>query len=148
MARRWRWAGNQNAVTLVAGTSQAVAVLPDTASEKGETITRIVGSVMISLAAVSVVPRRNAAGLILAPSQAGAGSLPSPIADLDANWIWHQWFTMAPIQVAADFQTQVHSVDSRAMRVIGQNQTLFMVSEAAVANTLFHWGMRFGIKMA
>ncbi len=147
MARRWRWAGAGNAHTLVAGTSQASVAIPNTASEKGETLVRIVGSILYTLAAVSVTPRRSAAGLIFAPSQAAAASLPDPNVDFDANWIWHQNVTMAPIQVAADFQTQVHNVDSRAMRIIGSNEDLFFVASTTVSNLIVHFQFRFGIKM-
>jgi len=84
MARRWRWAGHGNSLTLVAGTTQAVAAIPEAALEKGETITRIVGSVLWTLAAASTTTRRNAAGLILGPAQAAAASLPDPRVDFDA----------------------------------------------------------------
>ncbi len=145
MARRWRWAGNQNSLTLVAGTAQAVAM--GGSFEKDETVVRIVGQVLWNLSAISTANRINAAGIIQMAGPQTVSSLPDPLADFDAPWIWHSFVPMGPGNVAADFQLRLFSVDNRAMRKFDGDSSLFMVAHAVTSTTVIAWGLRFGIKL-
>jgi len=70
----------------------------------------------------------------------GGLSVPGPIADPDAPWIWHQY---VPIDVVSETVAKDTSlgalvtveVDSKAMRRFGANETLIIVGEIATPQT-------------
>jgi len=147
MARRWRWAGNQNSIAVVAGTHQAVSVLNDDVLEKGETISRIIGEISWNLVSVSAANRRVACGLIVAPQGMGSSAFPDPLADFDADWIWFNGAVLSPHVEVADFQTRDLLVDNRAMRKVGSDESLFMVASVQTSTTNLSWVLRVGLKL-
>ena len=78
-------------------------------------------------------------GLIVATDQAiaaGAASLPSPIDDGDADWLWHGLFGLhaATIVSGDDWigQSSRREIDSKAMRKVKQNDNLVVVYDSSV----------------
>jgi len=76
---------------------------------------------------------------------AGAASLPSPLTDLDYDWVWHSLFSLGPSTavVVADEESSImlcrsFEIDSKAMRILKPSQTMGFSIEATVytgANT-------------
>jgi len=81
-------------------------------------------------------------GLIIAPSEAftaGVGSLPTPLADMDAPWIWHDIFPMGPAVIVADdggdlSRNVQFTIDNKAMRKFRTGEELGFVVEADVVS--------------
>ena len=67
---------------------------------------------------------------------AGATAFPSPMDDLDADWIWHSFFPLRSVTgtqsdgVGGQVVSQV--IDSKAMRRVKQNDQLVMVADAQI----------------
>jgi len=64
---------------------------------------------------------------------AGGVSLPGPISDLDAPWVWHGFAPLSAGQTAldgSDIGSVVRmTIDSKAMRKLGINETLALVGQ-------------------
>ena len=66
---------------------------------------------------------------------AGATSMPGPLADEDWDWIWHSYFDVRAISATIADGVNAFScaqrivIDSKAMRKIGPNETLFGMTE-------------------
>ena len=149
MARRWRWEGNNQLVTTAADTVINGLVLPDTAFEKGETITCVVGHIAIQLVSANITPRRFGLGLMLVDSGIGLTStLHDPQSDFNHDWIWHAAGILFPHDVGGDYQTVRLFVDNRSMRKIGDDEKLVMWLHGQGAPQNFSWGLRVGVKMA
>ena len=79
-------------------------------------------------------------GLIVAPTEAfsaGVGSVPTPLADMEAPWIWHDIFALGPAVVAtddgADLSRNVQfTIDNKAMRKFRADEELGFVIETDV----------------
>ena len=77
-------------------------------------------------------------GVMLVSDQAlaaGGVSLPGPIANPDAGWIWHQYVLIrseaasAVSDVALGIFSRI-TLDSKAMRKVGPNQAVALIGEA------------------
>ena len=76
-------------------------------------------------------------GLIVVNTDAfvsgGATSMPSPIDDVDANWVWHRLFQPAVATKAFDANdpglVEWFEIDSKAMRIFKPNTTLAFIAD-------------------
>jgi len=71
---------------------------------------------------------------------AGGVSVPGPLTDPDANWLWHEYVGLDAVVLTAgdaNARSVIHRVriDSKAMRKVPLDQSLILVSEAS-ANTM------------
>ena len=134
----YQWSGNTGFQTTISGTqllgSGAVAI------NTPGTIVRVRGH---CAAALDVGAADNAmiigAGLIVVDDDAvaaGAASIPSPIDDLDADWLWHGFFALNSISgTQGDANGGQHSqreIDSKAMRRVKQNSNIVMMIDGDV----------------
>ena len=79
-------------------------------------------------------------GLIIVPDEAfaaGVGSVPTPLADMDAEWVWHSVFALGPAVTATDdggdlSRNVQFEIDSKAMRKFRTGQALCFVAETDV----------------
>ncbi len=79
-------------------------------------------------------------GLIVSPTEAftaGVSSVPSPLTDMEAPWIWHEVFAMGPAVLAtddgADLSRNVQfTIDNKAMRKFRTDEELGFVVEADI----------------
>ncbi len=148
MARRWEWLGDTQIATASADVDTAFPVLVAGDTDKGQTITRVVGTWAVQLVSASVTPRRFYMGLLLGDENAPASGMPSPINDPEADWIWHNSGTLLPHDVGGDYQSLHGVLDNRSMRIIrNTDQRLYMLVHAQGAPQNFCWGIRIGIKL-
>ena len=68
---------------------------------------------------------------------AGVGSLPTPLTDMESDWVWHGVFALGPAVSATDdggdlSRNVQFEIDSKAMRKIRTDQTLAFVTEGTV----------------
>ncbi len=67
---------------------------------------------------------------------AGVTAFPSPILDLDADWMWHSFAVLrSEVGTQLDEKTtfsQLLTIDSKAMRKIRQNQQVVFVGDVSV----------------
>ena len=75
-------------------------------------------------------------GLMIASDDqlaAGATAFPGPLADADADWLWHSYMLLATVTTTAGDNTTAGvariEVDSKAMRRVKQNDNLVFVAE-------------------
>ena len=79
-------------------------------------------------------------GLIVSPIEAfsaGVGSVPTPLADMEAPWIWHDLFVLGPAVTATDdggdlSRNVQFTIDNKAMRKFRANEELAFVMETDV----------------
>jgi len=79
-------------------------------------------------------------GLIVAPTEAftaGVGSLPTPLTDMEAPWIWHDVFAMGPAVIVGDdggdlSRNVQFTIDNKAMRKLRTDEELGFVFEVDV----------------
>ncbi len=79
-------------------------------------------------------------GLIVAPTEAftaGVASLPSPLTDMEAPWIWHDTFVLGPAIAATDdpgdlTRTVQFEIDNKSMRKFRTNEELGFVFEGDI----------------
>ncbi len=107
------------------------------------------GTLMRTRGELLIVGRSNAitdddvvgVGLILLGTDAvavGGASIASPLDDLDAPWIWHQFVPLIsgtagtdPNSIGDNFRV---SIDSKSMRKFKPNQSLTLIAELATGN--------------
>ena len=78
-------------------------------------------------------------GLIVGNDDAvsvGSTAFPSPVSDLDADWIWHSFLSMRSLTATqgADFggQARHREIDSKAMRRFKPNENLVAVGAVTI----------------
>jgi len=79
-------------------------------------------------------------GLIIAPTEAfsaGVGSVPTPLTDMEAPWIWHDVFALGPAVIVADDGGDLSrniqfTIDNKAMRKFRTDEELGFVFEVDV----------------
>ena len=123
---------NSNSLTILGSGSQATV--------DGLTIVRIRGRVYCYLSAAAAVDNGFALtfGMGICTNQAfaiGATAVPSPLDEADWDgWLWHQFvYVMSPLGAPVEAPTSAlfsMEVDSKAMRKLPQNQTLFVAVDA------------------
>ena len=129
------WSGTTFPLTTLTTTQ---AVLASFSHDVTETILRVRGALM-------VVGIPNAAfdddvagfGLIVVTDQAlaaGGASIPGPIADPTASWMWHQYVPLTSVAATAASDVGLGlwariEIDSKAMRKVDRNQTMVLVGE-------------------
>ncbi len=129
------------------GTTQSLGsvVAVGIAALVNQTIVRLRGSVHVRFIPGAVDDAQVlGCGLMLVNSDAfvaGSASVPSPVEDLDAAWIWHHLFTLAPALEATGSDDSLalwHTIeiDSKAQRKFKPNETLcFMWDSLQLAGT-------------
>ena len=102
------------------------------------TLMRLRGSLYVALDATAVNEFAViAAGIIKVSDEAlaaGAGSIPSPHTDADAEWIWHSYLTISSLAEAAVAPQALFDravVDSKAMRKFKSSDSLAFMVEVA-----------------
>jgi len=128
----YTWSGSVGILNDLAETNLMAAVAAFTASF---TLYRVRGSWTAILdppadGAVKVV----AAGLIVVTTDAfsaGVSAVPSPIDDLDASWLWHDFQVLSsegadPTEALVAYRGRV---DGKAMRKVKSNETLVFVTD-------------------
>jgi len=105
-----------------------------------QTVTRIRGFIAVELDPTAVNERALiAVGIGVASSDAeaaGGAGLPDPNTDIGYPWIWHGFFYVSSLQdaaIGADFLIDRREVDSKAMRRVGLDQSLFLIAQVAVS---------------
>ena len=81
-----------------------------------------------------------AIGLIIVPTEArtaGVGSVPTPLSDMEAPWIWHEIFTLGPAVSATDdggdlSRNVQFAIDGKAMRKFRTDEELTFIAEAEI----------------
>ena len=135
MAKVWQGAFNTANISL--GTTQ-VNVLQSVESDLNQTLLRVRGNILVSATPNAATDIGIVAfGLVVVSSQAanaGGVSLPGPIADIEADWLWHTFVSMdAIILTVADANARlvVHRVeiDAKAMRKIPGDSVVVLVGE-------------------
>ncbi len=69
-----------------------------------------------------------------AAAAVGGTSIPGPIGDIDADWLWHKFVNLHSNEVSAVSDTalglnQIVEVDSKAMRIVKSDQSIILVGE-------------------
>jgi len=147
MARRWQWRFDVDTETVAAGVSKIVQVLSQADFSKGETLTRVVGTVSVQKSLVSAAVIEFACGLIAVDEGAVAAGVPDPIIDAGADFIWWIGGVLMPEDTAAGFSTRHFFVDNRSMRIARSDQRLVFSLKCNTEGAVFGWGLRFGIKL-
>jgi len=106
------------------------------------TLVRMRGSAFVHLDATSLQDSMIVAlGIIIVSSEAfaaGVGSVPSPLTDMDRDWVWHSLFVLGPAVQAAgnegnDISRNVRiDIDSKAMRKFRTDEALAFVGEGDI----------------
>ncbi len=67
---------------------------------------------------------------------AGQTAFPSPVSDLDADWLWHGWILLHAFSATTNesfgAQHGTLSIDSKAMRKVRQNDQIILAAEVDV----------------
>ena len=145
------WGGVTIAETTLSTTQAILATFTDV---EPITLLRSRGEFMIS-GVPDAIGDDDVVGLgIIVVSDASAGvggaSVPGPINDLGAPWIWHMFVPLLAGTAAVDAQAIGDnarvSVDSKAMRKVGLAESLIVVAElttGAYASVTLTGGVRF-----
>jgi len=106
------------------------------------TLARVRGQAFVHMDAGAALDSMQVAlGLIVVDSNAftvgGAASLPSPLAEIEQSWVWHQIFTMGPAVSATDDGGDISRnvrvmIDSKAQRKMQAEDTLAFVFAATI----------------
>jgi len=123
--------------TQVVGTSAAGAGF----SEK-TTIIRVRGSATVAMDAGAIADSMVVGlGLLVVRNNAftvgGASSMPSPIDDPEAQFLYHQLFSLGPSVSATDDASSIVNnarveIDSKAMRKVSPDETLAFIWDATI----------------
>jgi len=105
------------------------------------TLVRLRGSGFIHMdAAAALDSMIIACGIIIVSSEAftaGVGSVPTPLSDMDRDWVWHSLFVLGPAVVATDDGGDISrnvrfEIDNKAMRKFRTDETLAFVAEGEI----------------
>jgi len=147
MARQWKWIGSSGQNSIVIDGLLTSSVAASTDYEKGRTVARILGDIVIFKAATSTGVASFAMGLILIDE--GNTNPPDPAADVHAAWLWHKVGFMVPHDAAGDFSPVRYTVDVHGMRKIQGDQRLVLMNKGdAAVLTSVAFGFRVGLKLA
>ncbi len=118
--------------------SATQAVVGSVVHDVMETVLRIRGNLLL-VATANAAQDDDVAGLgfIVASDNAiaaGGASLPGPINDPDAPWLWHQYVPLGVVAVTAADDTAIGTfarveIDSRAMRKATRNEGVVFMAE-------------------
>ena len=147
MPRQRDWLGTEGIIAAVNGTHQVSNVLPTSVINKGDTLVRIRGSVLLHTDSASANEVVTACGLIFATENQTLASIPDPSVDTDADWLWHSWFTLYAEGDALLFPWARVEVDNRSMRKVasGVQQLLFVASATDILVVGIHAAFGFRI---
>ncbi len=128
----YRWGGNTFQAVGLTGTQQIATII---ASGDRVTVFRCRGEVTANMDIAAVDDGAVLGlGLIVAKDQmvtAGQAAFPSPIADLDADWIWHSFLGLRALQTSNEGLAGGASgrivIDSKAMRKVNPNESCVLV---------------------
>ena len=107
----------------------------------GDTVVRIRGFAEISLSSGTAdgdgYTGAFGIGIVTdAAFAAGVASVPTPITEIEwEGWIWHQMFSVRSPATDSTEIRQTFEIDSKAMRKVGSNRTIFAVVEATEIGT-------------
>jgi len=148
MARRWKWLGHEELAVSTADTLLVKDVLPEVSIDKGQTLARIVGDVLIGKVTPDTSVRSYGMGLILVDEGAtAAAGVPDPLEDYDADWMWlrNGWIRRDAV---ADRAERLYLVDNHSMRKVRGDDKLVMVMHSITVAMDFAYCFRVGIKLA
>jgi len=136
--KAWSGATASGQVTVVA--TPKVIITSTTTSGVAATLLRTRGEILIT-AAPNAATDSDVIGLgIIVIKQAaavvGGASVPSPVDDLTASWLWHRFLCMdaagATAQSDASISNNVRvEVDSKAMRKMTPQDAIVLIAQAA-----------------
>ena len=134
--RDYTWTGNTGVAALASGgTADFGGVATNT---QAATIVRIRGQLLASIdGPVDGDKVVVAAGFIAVTEEqvaVGPTAIPSPLSDLDAEWIWHGFLLMQSQGVVATQDTTQMArlmIDSKAMRKLKQSQEAHLIVHAS-----------------
>ena len=147
MARRWQWLGDRSFQAIAAGAAETQAqVLASSVIGKGDTVARILGSVIVMKSVASTGLPLFGCGLMLLDD--GVLTVPRPRGDEDHAWLWHMTGHLPPITAGSDFSPARFMVDVHGMRKVEGGKRLVFIMEADPAVGLtYGYGLRVGLKM-
>ena len=132
------WEGARINHTLSSGSSFSTVIVSEATLENtpNPTIVRSRGDLIVTINSAGAVARANfTAGLIVVTADAlAAGAVPSPLSDIGSDWLW--WNARAMNTTAGGRSLDNDSeggiaripVDSKAMRKVGLNQVMILVT--------------------
>ncbi len=132
----YEWGGSCGLFNTIAELNQILTI----ASLNGSgTVVRLRGHVSVQIDGPADGDKKCVAmGLILATDAAtaiGGTALPSPITDLDAEWIWHGFFGLqaqsATQSASEGSQVVTREIDSKAMRKFKSNSNVIAVVDGS-----------------
>jgi len=130
------WTGTAIGVASTLGTTQVV--ISQVTHDQVETFLRIRGNLLVAAAPNAANDDDVAAfGFIVASDNAiaiGGTSVPGPINDPDAPWLWHQYVPLHSLAATAASDVGLGlwarvEIDSKAMRRATRNEGLILVGE-------------------
>ncbi len=132
------WEGGRIAHSLSSGSSFSTVIVSEATLENtpNPTIVRCRGDLLVQINAGGGNSSANfTAGLIVVTADAlAAGAVPSPLGDIGSDWLWWSNRGMSTFGGGAgadsDFEgvTTRIPIDSKAMRKVGLNQALILVT--------------------
>ena len=135
MAMAWQGAFNTAGISL--STTQS-SMLQTSESTLKQTLLRTRGNILVQATPNASTDLAVAAfGLIVVNESAatvGGASLPGPINDVDADWLWHQFVPLDAITLTAadpNARSVVHrlEIDAKAMRKVGPDKVVVLMAE-------------------
>ena len=145
MPRGRDWLGTENSLIITgAGVSAMQDVLPASVINKGDTLVRVRGNVLVHTDVATVTDQVCAAGLMLVNENAVIAGVPDPSVDTDADWFWHSWFTLYAEGVSQRFPWERQHVDNKSMRKVpsGVQRLVFVATAPTPVGAHFTWGFR------
>ena len=135
----YEWIGQDFGLTILSATQVILGV--GTAETDPVTIVRNRGQILVKGTPDAVADDTVVGlGIIVVSRQAeavGGTSVPGPIADPQASWIWHQYVPLSAGQTGIDGAdmgsiVRVH-IDSKAQRKMNVNESLAFIAELSTA---------------
>ena len=143
--REWKlvaWSGNFFDEAALTGTQSVISSMlaPTGVGAARQTLLRTRGSLVVlgtpdaagdsEIVGLGVIVVQQAAAAV------GGASVPGPLNDPDANWLWHQFVGLNAMGATGETPTSVSAIvrveiDSKAMRKVAIDQELIMIGELA-----------------
>ena len=139
MAKTWQ--GSFMTAPQDVGPTQ-VNLLQSTASDLNQTLLRTRGNILVAAIpnAASDVAMLALGLIVVSDSAANAGgvSLPGPILDQEADWLWHQYVPLDALSLSAadpNARVTVHriEIDAKAMRKIAGDRVVVLMGETSAS---------------